>query len=133
MTLRSIVVLAIASFLPIRLPAIKTPKDAAPNFNAISMDGERFTKESVKGRVVLLQFWATWCQYCRRDQDAVDQVSRDFANQGLIVLAVNVNESRKTVQRYLDRSPRACKIVLTENTNLAAIFAAKSFPLYALI
>lgn len=130
---RGAVLLAFAGLFVGTLPAIKTPKDPAPNFNATSLDGEKFTKDSVKGKVVLLQFWATWCQYCRRDQEAVDQVSREFASQGLIVLAVNVNESRKTVQKYLDNSPRSCKIVLTENTNLAAMFAAKSFPLYVLI
>src|SRR5438105_1985719 len=104
---RSAVLIAVGAFFVVTLSAIKTPKDSAPSFNATTLDGERFTKESVKGGVVLLQFWATWCKYCRRDQEAVDQISREFANQGLIVLAVNVNESKRTVQRYLDQSPRA--------------------------
>jgi thiol-disulfide isomerase/thioredoxin len=111
--------LAIAVFfsvtlLAFTLSAIRPPKDPAPNFSATSLDGERFTNQSVKGKVVLLQFWATWCQYRRRDQTAVDEISREFADQGLIVLAVNVSESKKTVEKYLERSPRACKVVLTE-------------------
>ena len=122
-----------ATLLAFTLFALRPPKDPAPNFNATSLDGERFTNQSVKGKVVLLQFWATWCQYCRRDQTTVDEISREFADQGLIVLAVNVSESKKTVEKYLERSPRACKIVLTEKTNLAAMFAARMFPLYVLI
>lgn len=97
------------------------------------MDGEQFSNDSVKGKVVLLQFWATWCKYCRRDQPDVDAIAREFADRGLLVLAVDVGESRKKVKKYLEETPRACKIVLTEDTNLAAMFAAKSYPLYVLI
>src|SRR5260370_665942 len=107
-------------------------REPAPRFKATALDGEKFTNDSVKGKVVLLQFWATWCQYCRRDQPAVDSIVHDFGNK-LVVLAVDVGESKKKVRQYLEDSPRACKIVLTENTNLAAIYAAKSFPLYVAI
>lgn len=126
-------VIASALFFTATLLAIKTPKEAAPGFSATTLDGERFTNESVKGKVVLLQFWATWCKFCRRDQAAVDSLTREFASQDLIVLAVNVNESKKKVEKYLEESPRACKVVLTEKTNLAARFAAVSFPLYVVI
>src|SRR5690349_10678858 len=47
--------------------AIKPPREAAPNFRARTMDGEKFSNESLKGKVVLLQFWATWCKVCRAD------------------------------------------------------------------
>jgi thiol-disulfide isomerase/thioredoxin len=113
-------------------PAANAAEDA-PRFRAKTLDGEEFTKESLKGKVVLVQFWTTWCPHCKEDQPAVDNILRDFFGQGLVVLAVNVGESKKTVRKYLDQSPRACKIVLTEDANLAAMFAANSFPLYVLI
>jgi thiol-disulfide isomerase/thioredoxin len=105
----------------------------APKFRAKSMDGETFTNESLKGKPVLLQFWATWCGYCRSDQPAVDKMVREFGPKDLVVLAVDVNQSKKKVQEYLQHSPREGKIVLTEDTNLAAIFPARGFPLYVLI
>ena len=80
----------------------------------------------------MIQFWATWCQYCRRDQGAVDEVVRDF-DKDLLVLAVNMGEPKGKVKRYLQDTPRSCKIVLAEDTNLAAMFAARSYPLYILI
>ncbi len=122
---------AVLAVLP--LSAIGPPKEPAPNFRATSLDGDKFSNESVKGRVVLIQFWTTWCRYCRADQPDVDDIVSEFAGKGLVVLAVSVNESKRTVTRYLSGSPRACKVVLTENTNLAAAFAARSFPLYVLI
>ena len=107
-------------------------REPAPRFTATTLDGEKFTNDSVKGKVVLLQFWATWCQYCRRDQPAVDSIVHDFPDK-LVVLAIDVGESKKKVKQYLEDTPRACKIVLTENTNLAAMYAAKAFPLYVVI
>ena len=115
------------------LLAIVHPHEPAPKFMAKTLDGEKLTNESLKGKVVLLQFWATWCPVCRRDQPAVDTLVHDFASKGLVVLAVDVGESRRKVRQYLQRSPRACTIVLTEDTNLVAVFAASSYPLYVLI
>lgn len=108
-------------------------RQPAPRFKAISLDGDKHTNETLRGKPVLLQFWTTWCGYCRKDQDSVDLLAREFEDEGLVVIAVNVGESRKKVKDYLDKSPRACKIVLTEDTNLSAMFAAAGFPLYVLI
>jgi thiol-disulfide isomerase/thioredoxin len=110
-----------------------TPREPAPRFNAKSLDGERFTNDSIKGKVVLLQFWTTWCPYCRGEQPLVDSLTKEFAPKGLIVLAVDVGESKSKVKKYLEQSPRACRIVLTDDTNLAAMYAAKQFPVYVLI
>ena len=129
--MKSYVAVALLALAPVF--AIKPPREAAPNFRAKTMDGEKFSNESLKGKVVLLQFWATWCPVCRSDQTAVDEITQEFADRGLVVLAVSVNESKKTVRKYLDQSPRACKIVLTEDTNLAAMFEAKAYPLYVVI
>lgn len=107
--------------------------EPAPNFNGKTTAGEKFTNDSLKGHVVLLQFWTTWCPYCRREQPIVDDLDKEFRDQGLVVLAVNVNESKKKVKQYLEQNPRACRIVLTEDTNLAARYAAHSFPIYVVI
>ena len=97
------------------------------------MNGEKFDNESLLGKSVLLQFWTTWCPYCKNDQEGVDTIAKEFEDQGLVVLAVDVAESKKKVEQYLKKYPRACRIVLTEDTNLAARFAAKAYPIYVLI
>jgi thiol-disulfide isomerase/thioredoxin len=107
--------------------------EPAPRFRAKTLGGENFTNDAVKGKVVLLQFWTTWCQYCRSEQELVDEIDAEFRDKGLVVLAVNVGESKKTVKKYLEQNPRKCRIVLTEDTNLAARFEAKTFPIYVLI
>src|SRR5271169_2210232 len=107
--------------------------EPAPRFRAKTLTGETFTNESLKGKVVLLQFWTTWCPYCRGEQPMVDSLDQEFRDKGLVVLAVDVNESKKTVKKYLEQSPRSCRIVLTEDTNLAAMYAANSYPIYVVI
>jgi thiol-disulfide isomerase/thioredoxin len=105
----------------------------APQFSVQALDGGSITNSSLSGRVVLLQFWATWCQYCRGDQPAVDQVERDFADKGLTVLAVDVGEPAETVRAYLQRNPRSCRIALDSRRSMAAQFGAHAFPHYVLL
>jgi len=105
----------------------------APRFRARTLSGESFNNESVKGKVVLLEFWTTWCQYCHQEEPLVEAINQEFAGKGLIVLAIDVAESKKTVKRYLELHPRSCRIVLTEDTNLAAMYQANSYPIYVVI
>ena len=107
--------------------------EPAPRFRAKTLTGETFTNESVKGKVVLLQFWTTWCPYCRNEQSLVDDIHREFEDKGLVVLAIDVGESKKTVRKYLADHPRSCPIVLNEDTNLAAMYAANAYPIYVVI
>jgi len=108
-------------------------QEPAPRFNAKTLKGERFTNESLKGKVVLLQFWTTWCPYCKQDLAIVERLEKQYGDKGLVILAVDVNESKKAVTNYLKEHPRTCHIVLTEDTNLAARFEAKSYPVYVVI
>jgi thiol-disulfide isomerase/thioredoxin len=107
--------------------------EAAPRFSARTLDGEKLTSDSLKGKVVLIEFWATWCQYCKHDEPVIEVVIKDFEKQGLVVLAVDMGEPRRKVKKYLDASPRSAKIVLADDTTLAAICEAKTYPLYVLI
>jgi len=105
----------------------------APRFHAKTTTGENFSNDSVRGKVVLLQFWTTWCPYCKREQSLVDSVDHEFAPKGVIVLAIDVAESKKKVKQYLQENPRSCRVVLMEDTNLAAMYQAKSYPIYVVI
>ncbi len=105
-----------------------------PKFHARTLDGKVFDNAAIQGKVLLLQFWATWCGYCRREQPSVDRITKEFESKGLIVLAVNVGESRDTVVEYLRHKPRACPVVMAPNdTNLASIFRAEGFPKYVIV
>jgi thiol-disulfide isomerase/thioredoxin len=105
----------------------------APRFRAKTTTGDQFNNETVKGKVVLFEFWTTWCQYCEAERELVDGIAQEFAGKGLVVLAINVLEPDKKVKQYLIDHPRSVPIVLTKDTNLAAMYNAQSYPIYVVI
>ena len=107
--------------------------DPAPRFRAKTTTGEQFDNESVKGKVVLFEFWTTWCKYCEAEAEVVDNIAQEFKSKDLIVLAVDVLEPDKTVRAYLAQHPRTVPIVLTKDTNLAAMYNAQVYPIYVVV
>src|SRR5271169_1304294 len=105
----------------------------APRFRAKTTTGEQFNNASVKGKVVLFEFWTTWCKYCEGEASLVDDIAKEFADKGLIVLAVDVLEPDQKVKKYLVEHPRSVPIVLTKDTNLAAMYNAQVYPIYVVI
>jgi thiol-disulfide isomerase/thioredoxin len=127
-------VIVCAAFLAaLCVRAAPQTKERAPRFNAKTMDGELFTNQTIKGKVVLLEFWTTWCPYCFTEAPYVDKLSKEFGGQGLLVLTINVGESKKTVKKYLGDHPRTTRVVLTDDTNLAAMYEAVEYPIYVVI
>jgi thiol-disulfide isomerase/thioredoxin len=105
----------------------------APRFRAKTTSGDQFNNASVKGKVVLFEFWTSWCKYCEEEASLVDDIAKEFSDKGLIVLAVDVLEPDKTVKLYLAEHPRSVPIVLTKDTNLAAMYNAQSYPIYVVV
>jgi thiol-disulfide isomerase/thioredoxin len=104
-----------------------------PQFSTQSLDGRRFNDVSLRGHVVLLEFWATWCPHCRDDQAAVNDIAHRFSSEGLEVLAVDVGEPEKTVRKFLMAHPSSCPVALDENKSLAARFGKHGYPYYVAI
>lgn len=105
----------------------------APRFRAKTTSGQQFNNESVKGKVVLFEFWTTWCKYCEEEAELVDDIAKEFKDKDLIVLAVDILEPDKTVKNYLLQHPRSVPIVLTKDTNLAAMYNAQVYPIYVVV
>jgi thiol-disulfide isomerase/thioredoxin len=77
---------------------VQDERESAPRFHAKTLEGEQFTNDSTKGKVVLFQFWTTWCPYCKGEESMVNEITTEFADKGLLVIAVDVGESKKLVQ-----------------------------------
>jgi thiol-disulfide isomerase/thioredoxin len=71
--------------------------------------------------------------YCKDEEAIVDSLHEEFADKGLVVLAINVGETRKVVKNYLQQHPRTCRVVITSDTNLAAMYQANVYPIYVVI
>jgi peroxiredoxin len=71
-----------------------------PEFSGSTVEGQKVSLAGLQGRVVLLNFWATWCRECGPEMPVLEQLHRDFAAEGLTVLGINVREGKPTIQRY---------------------------------
>jgi len=76
------------------------PSDGPPAFTAQTLAGESVSLTGLRGRVVLLNFWATWCLECRPEMPVLERLHRELASQGLAVLGINVREEPRVIRRY---------------------------------
>ena len=80
-------------------------KEPAPHFNAITTTGEKFTNETIKGKVVLLEFWTTWCGFCADEAAFVDKIGHELAGKGLVLLASTSANPGKPSKNILSSIP----------------------------
>jgi len=67
----------------------------APGFSITTMDGQRISLDELKGKVVLLDFWATWCEPCREALPHIREITKKFEGQPLLVLSVNLDDDEQ--------------------------------------
>ena len=83
------------------------PKDlegkAAPDFTLQTLDGKEVKLSDQKGKVVLIDFWATWCPPCREGLPHIQKIADDttMAEKGLVVWAVNVKETKDKIEPFM--------------------------------
>jgi len=80
-----------------------SPPLAAPGFSLPDMDGERHALDDYRGKVVMLNFWATWCPPCRREMPSMQRLYEKFVDRGLVVVAVNQFEDPDLVFEFTGR------------------------------
>lgn len=82
----------------------------------------------LQGKVVYLDFWASWCAPCRKSFPWMQQMEAKYADQGLKILAVNVDHSPEDAQRFLDRVPADFLIAYDHKGTLASAVKLKAMP-----
>ena len=106
----------------------------ATDFTLETLAGSKPVKLSeLKGRVVVLDFWATWCGPCRRWLPIVEQASRDYASKGLAVFAVNERETDSKVRSYLDQQKLDLPVLMDRSGTVGSIYRASSIPLTVVV
>jgi thiol-disulfide isomerase/thioredoxin len=105
----------------------------APELAARDIQGKQVTLTSLKGKTVLLDFWATWCEACRADGPALDKLYAKYGDQNLEIIAISVSEDRAIVEKFLKEHRHAYPIVLTSENEMPLPFQIDVLPMYIVI
>src|SRR2546430_3169076 len=104
---------------PIGIPEAKAPDKAgkqnfpaAPDVQFTKLDGSPLHLKDLRGRVVLLNFWATWCIPCRSEIPSLSAMERDFESRGLSIIGVSYDDTADLVQQFQKDIPQSYQVVL---------------------
>lgn len=104
---------ASAAFVPARPLSIVTPRTSAPPLSLKDASGKSIRLSDYKGRVVLLDFWATWCTGCKLEIPWFIEFEKKYRSQGLAAVGVAVDdEGWQTIKPYLVQHPISYPVVL---------------------
>ena len=101
---------------------------AAPDLRLVSLDGTERTLSALRGRVVLLNFWATWCKPCEDEMPAMQRLYDALGGTGFELLAVSVDEGDDEVRAFRDRLGLHFPILRDPEKKAASIYQTFRFP-----
>ena len=101
----------------------------APDFGLENLSGRRMSLKDFRGKVVFLNFWATWCVPCRDEMPVMEKLQREFKDQGLVVVAVNLREDKKAVGRFFKELGLTFESLLDPDGEVGERYGAFSLPL----
>lgn len=106
---------------------------ATPALELPLLDGATWRLANERGKVVLLNFWASWCEPCRAEMPSLDELARVHADRGLVVLGVNHKESERAIRRFLEQQPSRMAMLRDSDGEAARAFGVRLFPSTVLI
>jgi thiol-disulfide isomerase/thioredoxin len=102
----------------------------APAFTVTALDGSRFNLDKMNGRVVLIDFWATWCVPCRKELPHIQQIAKDFAGQPLVILSISWDEEQQVWKDFIAKNGMTWPQYRDANHQLGQLFEIEGLPSY---
>jgi len=105
----------------------------APEFSIVSSDGQRLSLDSLRGKVVLLDFWATWCAPCVRALPTVRKVQKDHAGDPFVIVGISGDDDARAWRTFTDKEKMVWPQYRDEDRRLRSMFGVRAIPTYVLI
>jgi thiol-disulfide isomerase/thioredoxin len=116
-----------------RPPMTAATDKPAPNVALRTAEGATVQLADYKGKVVLIDFWASWCPPCKTSFPALDAIYREYREKEVEVLAVNVDEQRREADVFLDAHPHSLAVFFDPKGVAPAAFGVTGMPTSFLI
>ena len=105
---------------------------AAPDFKLSDLSGQEISLTQFRGKIVLLDFWATWCGPCRMTMPLLENLQKEYSGV-MVQLAVNLEEPKDLVQDYVKSQGIRAQVLLDEQGSVAQAYGAEAIPRQVLI
>ena len=100
----------------------------APDFEVTALDGRRMSLKDVRGKIVLLNFWATWCEACVHEMPTFEQLYQDFQGEAFALLAVDLRESPAKVEAFRNEYRIAFPLLLDRTGEVGDAYGVLAIP-----
>lgn len=104
-----------------------------PSFELTTLDGESQSLKELRGTVVLVEFWATWCVPCQRSLPFYAEMEDRYGEQGFKVLAINIDRRQKEVEAFIERHKLSLTILFDNRQRVFRDFSPPTMPTAYLI
>jgi peroxiredoxin len=101
---------------------------AAPDFTLPSRDGDKLRLSELKGQVVMINFWATWCGPCRQEMPLLQQIQEKYEPLGFTLLGINVEPDSAEANAWLAKIPVTFPILYDRQNTVADTFGVIGMP-----
>ncbi len=105
----------------------------APSFRLTSLDGTPVDSMQLRGKVLLVNFWATWCGPCKEEMPALERLKSIFANKEFELLAVTTDQQREGIRKYVATLGLHFPVLIDERKEVSAAFGVRGLPTTVLI
>jgi peroxiredoxin len=105
----------------------------APDFSMKDVNGKDFTLSSLKGKVVILSFWATWCHPCKDEMPKFNKLYKEMRSRGLEIVAVSSDYSLGSLKDFLDKNSLDFSILYDEKRTVTRQYKIPYLPVTFLI
>ena len=100
----------------------------APDFTLPALTGEPVTLSDWRGQTVLLKFWASWCAPCRVEMPLLQATYEAYSDEGLVVLAVNLEEEKRRVAAFVEDLGLLVPVLLDEKADVGTLYRVRGAP-----
>lgn len=107
---------------------VVTVGDTAPSFAITTDSGRQVTRSGFGGKLLVLNFWATWCPPCIQEMPSLDQFQKQLAGSGVVVLGVSVDKSDKAYRAFLDKARVSFQTARDPEANISAEYGTFKYP-----